>query len=300
MDLADHNFIVDTAWLAAHLDAPGLRIVECTSQLPNYFAASAADGLEMASGRPLWEQGRIPGSVYADILSDLSDRSVANFMYAMPSADRFAEVMSGIGVGDGTAVVLYDRGMNSWAARLWWMLRTFGFDNAAVLNGGWTRWLAEGRPVSTAPPRAAEARFVARPRPELIAKRERVQAAIGNPRSCLINALDPAEFAGRPPQRYARPGRIPSSVNVPFAVTVDLETQVFPDDAALRNVFAAAGVTGKDEVICYCGGGIAASTTAFLLTRLGIANVSLYDGSLTEWTSDPSLPMETGPERDAP
>lgn len=295
MNLAEHNHLVDTAWLAAHLDAPGLRVVECTSQLPNYFEPSAADGLELESGRPLWEQGHIPGSVYADILRDLSDREVTNFMYAMPSADRFAEVMSGLGVGEGTAVVLYDRGMNSWAARLWWMLRAFGFDNAAVLNGGWTRWVAEGRPVSTEPPRAVEARFVARPRPERIATREQVKAAIGNSRSCLINALDPDEFAGRPPQRYARPGRIPSSVNVPFAVTVDLATQVFPDDAVLREIFEAAGVTGKDEVICYCGGAIAASNTAFLLTRLGVTNVSLYDGSLTEWTSDPSLPMETDP-----
>lgn len=293
MDLAALNYLVETDWLAAHLDADEVRIIECTSQLPNYFEDSAAEGLKLETGRALWEAEHIPGSAFADILGDLSDRTRSNFMYAMPPPERFAEVMSGIGVGEGTAVVLYDRGMNSWAARLWWMLRAFGFDNAALLNGGWSRWLAEGRPVTAAPSRYPKARFEVRPRPELIANRGQVEAAIGNSGRCLINALDPDEFAGRPPQRYARPGRIPTSVNVPFAVTVDLETQVFPPDATLRETFAAAGALSKDEVICYCGGGIAASTTAFLLARLGVDNVSLYDGSLTEWSSDPALPMET-------
>jgi thiosulfate/3-mercaptopyruvate sulfurtransferase len=294
MDLAELNHLVDIDWLAGHLDAKELRVIECTSQLPNYFEDSAADGLELATGRAFWEEQHIPGSAFADILHDLSDRTLTNFMYAMPSVKKFAAVMSDIGVGDGTAVVLYDRGMNSWAARIWWMLRAFGFDNAALLNGGWNRWQAEGHAVSTEASRYPKARFNARPRPQVIAKREQVEAAIGKSRSCIINALDPNEFSGKPPQRYARPGRIPSSVNVPFGVTVDLDTQVFPSDAALRETFDAAGALSKDEVICYCGGGIAASTTAFLLTRLGIDNVSLYDGSLTEWTSDTTLPMETG------
>lgn len=294
MDLAELNYLVDTDWLAAHLGADELRVIECTSQLPNYFDDSAADGLELATGRALWEAEHIPGSAFADILNDLSDRTRSNFMYAMPSPERFADTMSDIGVGEGTAVVLYDRGMNSWAARMWWMLRAFGFDNAALLNGGWSRWLAEGRSVSAEPSRYPKARFEARPRPEAIANRDQVEAAIGNAGSCLINALDPDEFAGRPPQRYARPGRIPNSVNVPFAVTVDLDTQVFPSDAALRATFDAAGALSNNEVICYCGGGIAASTTAFLLARLGVDNVALYDGSLTEWSSDTALPMETG------
>ncbi|NNL85384.1 MAG: sulfurtransferase [Myxococcales bacterium] len=294
MDLSTQNYLVDTDWLAAHLDNDELRIVECTSLLSNYFEDSAADGLVLETGRDLWEAGHIPGSAFADLLNDLSDRTRRNFMYAMPSAEQFASVMSEIGVGAGTAVVLYDRGMNSFAARVWWMLRAFGFDNAALLNGGWNRWVAEGRPVSAEPPSYPKARFEARPRPELIATRERVKAALEKPRAGLINALDPDEFAGRPPQRYARPGRIPASVNVPFAVTVDLGTQLFPPDASLREIFDAVGALSKDEVICYCGGGIAASTTAFLLTRLGVDNVSLYDGSLTDWSSDPTLPMETG------
>jgi thiosulfate/3-mercaptopyruvate sulfurtransferase len=215
-------------------------------------------------------------------------------MYAMPSADRFAQVMSAIGVGDGTAVVLYDRGMNSWAARLWWMLRCFGFDNAAVLNGGWTTWSARGLPTSTMASSYPPATFTARPRAGLIADRDDVLSTICDSAACLINALDPDEFAGRPPQRYARPGRIPGSVNVPFSTTVDLPSQTFVDNVALRQQFEDAGALDKERVIAYCGGAIAASNTVFALSRLGVGNVALYDGSLTEWTSDLDLPMETG------
>jgi hypothetical protein len=131
MDLAAQNYLVDTDWLAAHLDNAELRIIECTSLLSNYFEESAADGLVLETGRDLWEAEHIPGSAFADLLNDLSDRSRSDFMYAMPSAERFASVMSDIGVGEGTAVVLYDRGMNSFAARVWWMLRAFGFDTAS-------------------------------------------------------------------------------------------------------------------------------------------------------------------------
>ena len=294
MDLAEMNYLVECDWLAAHLDTNELRIVECTSQLPNYFEPSAADGLDMTSGRPLFDESHIAGATYVDLLHELSDRSQTNFMYAMPSADRFAQVMSAIGVGDGTAVVLYDRGMNFWAARVWWMLRCFGFDNAAVLNGGWTTWSARGLPTSTEAPDHPAAKFTARPRTDLIASCDDVLTTIGDGAACLINALDPDEFAGRPPQRYAPPGRISGSVNVPFSTTVDLPTQYFADDAALRQQFEDVGALDKKRVIAYCGGAIAASNTVFALTRLGVENITLYDGSLTEWTSDPDLPMETG------
>jgi thiosulfate/3-mercaptopyruvate sulfurtransferase len=138
------------------------------------------------------------------------------------------------------------------------------------------------------------ATFTARPRAGLIADRDDVLSTIGDSAACLINALDPDEFAGRPPQRYARPGRIPGSVNVPFSTTVDLPSQTFVDNVALRQQFEDAGALDKERVIAYCGGAIAASNTVFALSRLGVGNVALYDGSLTEWTSDLDLPMETG------
>lgn len=294
MDLVELNYLVDCDWLVAHLDEPCLRIIECTSQLPNYFEESAASGLELASGRPLFEQEHIAGACYVDLLHELSDRSKTNFMYAMPSAQRFEEVMSAIGVDNQSAVVLYDRGMNSWAARVWWMLRYFGFDNAAILDGGWTTWSQRGLPIATSIAEVSPAKFTAEVRPELIATRDDVLKAINNHEVCLINALDPDEFAGRPPHRYARPGRIPGSVNVPFSTTVDLPTQNFADDESLKKQFKDVGALDEQRVIAYCGGAIAASNTVFALTRLGAEHVSLYDGSLSEWASDPALPMETG------
>lgn len=294
MDLSPHRCLVETDWLAAHLDEPALRIVDCTSLLPNYFTDTADQGLELESGRDLWEAGHIPGSTYADLLDDLSDRDNGKVMYGVPSAERFAAVMSAIGIGNEHAVVLYDQGANMWAARLWWLLRNFGFNNAAVLNGGWTRWCAEGRPVSTAAPDYPPAKFEAHPVPDLIATREQVLAALDNDGVCLVNALDPDEFAGRPPQRYSRSGRIPGSVNVPFAVTAEPDTQNYTDDGGLESIFSEVGATSADKVICYCGGGIAACSTALALTRLGHQDVAVYDGSMTEWTADPALPLEQG------
>ena len=294
MNLSERRGLVETDWLQEHLDEPELRVVECTSLIPNYFEPSAADGLILESGRKDWEQGHIPKSAFADFLDDLSDRSNERLMYAMPSAEQFSTAMSKLGVGEGTAVVLYDRQANMWASRLWWMLRAFGFDNAAVLNGGWIKWTAEGRTVSTEAANYPRAQFFPKPRPELIAGREQVRAAIGNEKAGLVNALDPDEFAGKPPHRYPRSGRIPSSVNVPFFMAADPETQVFASDDELKKQFDACGATDKDEVICYCGGGIAACNIALALTRLGVDNVSVYDGSMTEWAADSSLPLEVG------
>lgn len=294
MDLSDRRYLVETDWLEEHLDAEELRVIECTSLIPNYFEPTAGDGLVLESGRKDWEAGHIPTSGFADFLGELSDRTNEKLMYAMPSAAQFSEAMSALGVGDGTAVVVYDRQVNMWASRLWWMLRAFGFDNAAVLNGGWVKWTAEGRPVSTDAPSNPRAEFVAKPREGLIARRDEVLAATKNDNIRIVNALPPDEFVGEPPHRYARPGRIPSSVNVPFFETANPETHMFESDETIRAKLDAAGATNKDQVICHCGGGIAACNTALALTRLGVDNVSVYDGSMMEWAADPSLPMETG------
>ena len=215
----------------------------------------------------------------------------------MPPAEQFAAVMSRIGVGEGARVVLYDDFLGMYAARIWWMLRAFGFDNAAVLNGGWQKWTSEGRPVSTEPATYPPATFVPRPRPELIASKEDVLAAIGDEDVRIVNALLEPEYTGDPafPHHYGRPGHIPGSVNVPFARVVDMtgDTRFVPADE-LRQRFAEAGALDSERVITYCGGGIAASQTALLLTLLGQENVAVYDGSMTEWGADPTLPLVTG------
>jgi thiosulfate/3-mercaptopyruvate sulfurtransferase len=293
---AEHlPILVQTDWLEAHLADPDLRILDCTAWLPDYFEKSGK--VSPVSGRANWEQGHIPGSAFADLVQDLSDQNNPAFMFPMPPADQFARVMSRLGVGDGTRVVLYDSPVNFWAARLWWMLRAFGFDRAAVLDGGWPKWSREGRPVSTEPPSYSPAHFTVRPRPALIAHKDEVIAAMARPGDCLINALTPDEFHGTGLIHYLRRGHIPSSVNVPFVGdggVVDPATGTYRSLEELRAIFAAVGAIASDRVITYCGGGIAASSAAFALSLLGVENVALYDGSLTEWGADPSLPLEVG------
>ena len=204
--------------------------------------------------------------------------------------------MSRYGIGDGARVVLYeasrDMWANIWVARLWWRLRAFGFDQAAVLNDGWHKWTMEGRPVSTAPCSYPPARFTTRLRPALIADKREVLVAIGDSDTCLINALTVEDHAGATAY-YGRPGHIPSSVNVPTVTLVGPVTHAYLPAGQLRAQFAAIDALSRGRVITYCGGAIAACSDAFVLTLLGITNVAGYDGSLLEWASDPTLPLET-------
>jgi thiosulfate/3-mercaptopyruvate sulfurtransferase len=285
--------LVSTEWLASNLGAADLRVLDCTVFLraPADPAAGRASYVQ-ESGRVDWERAHIPGSVFADLAGDLSEPGT-RLPFTMPSAERFAAAMERLGVGDATRVVCYDANMSMWAARVWWMLRAFGFDNAAVLDGGWKKWSLEGRPATTETPSWPSARFNARPRPGLIASREDVLAAVKDGSTCIVDALTPAQFRGEGPAVYGRPGHIVSSVNVSARDMVDRETGAYLPLDVLRARFAEVGATGAGRVITYCGGGIAATSDALVLTLLGHANVAVYDGSLSEWARDPSLPMET-------
>ncbi|HEY7491050.1 MAG TPA: sulfurtransferase [Candidatus Tectomicrobia bacterium] len=289
MTFVNPQYLVETDWLETHLADPDLRVLDCT-----VFFDTDAHGFYLANGRDAWAQGHIPGSGFADLMSELADQE-SPLPFMLPPATQFAEAMSQYGVGDGTRVVLYeasrDRWANMWAARLWWMLQAFGFDQAAVLNGGWHKWTMEGRPISTQPCHYPPARFSARPRPGLMADKRDVLAAIGDSGSCLINALTVEDYAGTTAY-YGRPGHIPSSVSVPAVSLVDPVTHAYLPAEQLRAQFAAVGALNRRRVITYCGGAIAASSDAFVLTLLGVTSVAVYDGSLLEWAADPTLPME--------
>jgi thiosulfate/3-mercaptopyruvate sulfurtransferase len=212
----------------------------------------------------------------------------------MPPAAQFAAAMEKYGVGDDSRVVLYDAGSNTWAARVWWMLRAFGFERAAVLNGGWKKWTSEQKPTTShvTPPRAG-AHFTSRPVASRIASWQDVRGALDDPAIRLVNALSADEHAGRI-TRVARPGHIPGSVNVPASSLVDPATNAFLGQDELRRIFERAGLLGSRRVIAYCGGGIAACGDALALTLLGAEDVAVYDGSLVEWSARPELPLETG------
>jgi thiosulfate/3-mercaptopyruvate sulfurtransferase len=284
------ELLVETDWLAERLDDPGVRVLECTVYL---HPADVPGGYRAESGRARWAEGHIPGAGFADLQADLSDQS-ASLRFMMPPAAQFADAMTRYGVGDGVRVILYDRFVNMWAARVWWMLRAFGFDGAAILNGGWKKWTLEGRPVATDDGARPSRPFTARPRPGLVADKAGVLAALGEDRVCVLNALTEEQHRGTGGVAYGRPGRIAGTANVPARALVDPETHAYLSDDALRAKFTAAGALDAQRIVTYCGGGIAASSDAFALALLGRDDVAVYDASLSEWAADPSLPMERG------
>jgi thiosulfate/3-mercaptopyruvate sulfurtransferase len=288
MTFRNPQWLIGTDALQEQLDDPALRVLDCTVHL----RPAPGGGVQAASGHEDWARAHIPGSGHADLPGDLSDRD-SPLPLMMPRAEQFAAAMSRYGVGEGTRVVLYDTGGSIWAARVWWMLRAFGFDAAAVLDGGFAKWMAEGRPVSREPPHHPPGNFIARQRPGFIASKQDVLDALAHGGTCLVNALSADEHAGRV-TRVARPGHIPGSANVPAQSLLDPRTNAFRPAGELRAAFGQAGVLARARVITYCGGGIAAAGDAFALALLGVDNVALYDGSLVEWTQDASLPMATG------
>jgi thiosulfate/3-mercaptopyruvate sulfurtransferase len=285
---AHPEFLIDTETLARELSDPNLRVFDCTTNLiPNPKTTYQA-----VPARADFEKGHIPGAQFIDLQADFSDSS-QRLRFMLPSAEAFAAAMSRFGVGAGSRVVLYSTANPWWATRVWWLLRVFGFDDAAVLNGGWQKWAREGLPVETgqAKPRPP-GHFVVREQRPLMVGKDEVLRAIGDGGVCTLNALAPEQHAGSGGNSYGRPGRIKGSVNLPAAHLLDPATNEFLPPAELRRRFEAVGAFDK-QVITYCGGGIAASADALALVMLGHPNVRLYDASMSEWAVDPSLPMET-------
>lgn len=277
--------LVSTAWLAEHLADDDLVVLDCTV----WLRPAPEGGYRADSGRADHEAGHLPGAGFADLTGDLCDQS-SPLRFAVPAPEQFATAMGALGVGDGRRAVLYDGNRSMWAARVWWMLRWVGFDDAALLDGGLRAWKAEGRPLETGPVTARPARLTPRPRPRLIADRDEVAAALDDGATCLIDALGPAQFRGEE-TTYGRPGHLPGARNAPAVDLLD------PDSGRFRAPEELAARFDGDRTartITYCGGGIAASADAFVLTRLGFDDVAVYTASLQEWAADPALPLVRG------
>lgn len=289
--------IVSTDWLEQRLGDPDLRIIDATT-----FMDIPADGgpPSVQSGKDSYDEGHIPGAVYADLLNELSDPESA-LPFMAPPRDHFIKKMTELGIGDDHYTVIYDQGAlveNSvvaayWASRLAWQMHYEGYENIAILEGGLPKWKEENRPLTAVPGNYSPATFTGQRRPELLATKEDVRQAMNDDNVILINSLSPEDFRGES-NTYPRKGHIPSSVNVFFGLHADQQTKEIHDDADLREPFEKIGALDPDKkVITYCGGGIAATWNALLLNKLGQKNVAVYDGSMNEWASDPSCPLVT-------
>ncbi len=282
--------LITTEALAGLLGDANVRIFDCTTHL---IPKPDNSGQEVKSGRADYLTGHIPGAAFLDLAQDLSDTS-SPYRFSTLGPEAFAAAAGRLGIGEDHRIVLYDGGYNAWAARVWWMLKGYGFDNAQVLDGGLIKWRHEGRPLVAEATTCPPATFTARPRPGFFADKARVAGAIGASDVRIVNALTPEQHIGNGGVTYGRAGRIPGSCNIASRGIVDPVTNALLPRDALQRRFADAGLLGNERVIAYCGGGIAASLTALALAELGKDEVEVYIHSMQEWANDPSLPMEVG------
>ncbi|MDJ1009115.1 MAG: 3-mercaptopyruvate sulfurtransferase [Paracoccaceae bacterium] len=281
----DPTTLVSTDWLAAHLGDPDLRVLDGSFYLPEAGRDARAE----------YEAGHIPGARFFDI-DEIADTSRA-MPHMAPPPEKFISRMRAMGVGDGHQVVVYDGAGLFSAARVWWTFRLMGKTDVAVLDGGLPKWLAEERPVDDMPPAMRDRHITVQRQAGLVRDVTQVAAASKLGDHEIVDARSPSRFRGDEPEPRPglRSGHIPGSKNVHYATLLNADGTM-KDDAGLRAAFEGAGVDLAKPAITTCGSGVTAAIVFLALTRLGKADLSLYDGSWAEWGSYPDLKVATGDE----
>ena len=279
--------LVSAQWLADHLGADDLVVVDAS--VVSFTQPNGKVG-SLSGHEQYIADGHIPAAVFGDLIDEFSDPD-GRFPFTRPTAERFAAAAGALGIGPDTAVVIYDTAVGQWAARFWWLLRAFGHDRAAVLDGGLTAWVAEGRPTERGHVEPSVATFVAAERRDAWVDKAYVEAVVrGEVDAALVCSVPPKEFTGETPSRD-RAGHIPGSTSVPAGRLVDRDARTTLPDEQLRGILAP--VLDASRIVVYCNGGIAAAAAALQLVRLGESDVALYDGSLNEWAADVDAPLVT-------
>ncbi|PZO89741.1 MAG: 3-mercaptopyruvate sulfurtransferase [Sphingomonas sanxanigenens] len=276
------DLLVTTEWLDKELGASDLRVVDATWFL---------DGDRKASAE--YEAGHIPGAVFMD-LDELAD-STTDLPNMLPPPEKFASRMQSLGLGDGSRIVVYDDSPHHTAARAWWMLKTFGAHDVAILDGGIAKWKAEGRALEAGKPVLRHRHYTVWFDDKGVRTLAQMKANIGSKAEQVLDARSADRFAGDKPETRAgvRPGHIPGAKNMPYELAFNPDGTWKQGDA-LKAEFEAAGVDLDRGIVTTCGSGVTASVLAFGLALLGKKDVALYDGSWSEWGGDPSTPKELG------
>ena len=281
--------LVSTDWLAGELGSSSshpLRIVDVRWYLD-----------PARRGRDAWRAGHIPGAIFLDIDDDLSapggGRGRPTGRHPWPDEAQVARVMGKAGIGAGARVVAYDDASGSIAARLWYLLRAYGHDDVAVLDGGIVKWQAEGRPLSTEEPRVAPAEFVPRARPGFVV--DKPEMVKEHERRLVLDARALERYRGEKEPVDPRAGHIPCARSAAWTGNVTSDpVPVFRPAQELRERYEALGA-GREEPVVYCGSGVTACHDLLALHVAGLRG-ALYAGSWSEWSSDPSLPLATRDE----
>ena len=248
MGFAHPEFLVSTDWLAEHLADDDVRVFEATV----FLRPRDGGGYRVESGRAEYESGHIPGAGFLDLQGDFSDND-QQLRFMMPSAAAFAEAAGRHGIAESSKLILYDRSGSAWAARLWWMFQSMGCEGAAVLDGGWRRWSAEGRAVSTDAVTYEPTTFTPAADPARFADLDEVRTFIdsgGAGGSCLINALGREQHSGADGGgAYGRPGHIPGATNVPAMELTDPDSGRYRPAEELASLFEQAGADRTQRVV---------------------------------------------------
>lgn len=276
-----NTWLVETDWLAEHLEAPDLIVLDGSWHLPS----------ENRDPRAEYDAEHIPGALFFDI-DEISDTDNP-LPHMLPSPEKFSSRMRKMGVGDGFRVVVYDAAGMFSAARVWWTFRVMGARDVAVLNGGLPKWKSEGRPLEDMAPRArSERHFTARRNAALIRDRGDILSIIDSGSDQIIDARAAARFEGTAPEPRPglRSGHIPGSKNLPYNVLLNPDG-TFKSASQIEEIFKNAGIDATRPIVTSCGSGVTASVLSLALAIIGQPDSAVYDGSWSEWGADESLPI---------
>jgi len=277
--------LIDPETLQAHLDDPDWVVVDCRFSLS-----------DPAYGRRAYQDAHIPGAVYAHLDEDLSGPIVPGRTgrHPLPDPDRLAQKLGAWGIDNRTQVVAYDDAGGAFAARLWWLLGWLGHDAVAVLDGGWSRWVREGRPVRSGIETRSPRTFVPRIRPERVVSADEVLQHLHDPAWRLLDARAPARYRGEQEPIDPVAGHIPGAVNAPFAENLTPDGTFRPSEQLRQRFEALLGDVPSERVVCYCGSGVTAAHNLLAMAHAGLPGARLYAGSWSEWITDPRRPVARG------